>query len=42
MYKKHRAFVLPPKFCVYLHSPLNINLAFKQKIKAKHLYLAKY
>ena len=23
-YKKHRAFVLTPKFCVYLQSPLNI------------------
>jgi len=40
MYKKHRAFVLTPKFCVYLQSPLNINLAFQTKIKAKYLYLA--
>jgi len=26
MYKKHRAFVLTPKFCAYLQSPLNIKL----------------
>jgi len=41
MYKKHRAFVLTSKFSVYLLSPLNIKFAFKPKIKAKRLYLAK-
>jgi hypothetical protein len=39
MYIKNRAFVLTPKFSVYLQSPLNIK--FDRKIKEKYLYLAK-
>ena len=42
MYKKHRAFVLTPKFCVYLQSPLNIKFGvYRRKDKSKYLYLAK-
>ena len=42
MYKKHRAFVLTPKFCVYLLSPPNIKFGiFNIKDKYKILYLAK-
>ncbi|AFM02761.1 hypothetical protein Fleli_0272 [Bernardetia litoralis DSM 6794] len=37
MYKKHRAFVLTPKFCVYLQSPPNIKFdVFNKKIKVKY------
>ena len=36
MYKKHRAFVLTPKFCVYLQSPLNIKFSiYRRKDKSK-------
>ncbi|ALU75147.1 hypothetical protein AUW17_07685 [Tenacibaculum dicentrarchi] len=42
MYKKHRALVLTPKFCVYLQSPPNIKFdVFNKKDKSKILYLAK-
>ena len=42
MYKKHRAFVLTPKFCAYLQSPPNIKFdVFNKKDKSKILYLAK-
>ena len=36
MYKKHRAFVLNPKFCEYLQSPLNIKFGvYRRKDKSK-------
>ncbi len=42
MYKKHRAFELTPKSCVYLQSPPNIKFdIFNKKDKYKILYLAK-
>ena len=42
MYKKHRAFVLTSKFCVYLQSPPNIKFGiFNIKDKYKILHLAK-
>ena len=42
MYKKHRAFGVTPKSCVYLQSPPNIKFGiFNIKDKYKMLYLAK-
>ena len=35
MYKKHRAFVLTSKSCVYLQSPLNIKFGIYTKNKSK-------